>query len=221
MMNAEELKKIYNENFLSRSNRWSTSSNTRSLKIASHINAQIKILAKNCDLKKLLDVGCATGYYSDAFQKIGFEVTGLDYSDVAVKLAKEKFPRCHFVQMNGFEPEFTSKFDVIFCKGFSGFNTHDLNFISSWANQYISLLNPNGILVIGYSSNFSGQENLNETVNHTKKELVSLQGLIKAKYCGQSIFHYFGTISRIKKFVFRILLRSNKKIEYYLYFQKP
>jgi len=219
-MNAEELKIIYNQNFLKKSSNWSTSSSTRSLKIASHIKLYLKNWKRNSERGKLLDVGCATGFYSDAFQKIGFDVTGLDYSDVAVKLAKEKFPNCHFIQMNGFEPQFNSKFDVVFCKGFSGFNTHDLTFISTWANKYITLLNPGGFLVIGYSSSFTGKEKMNETVNHTKEELKSFQLLINAKYCGNSIFHYFGVISRMKKFLSRILLKSNKKIEYYLYFQK-
>ena len=40
--------------------------------------------------KKILDVGCGTGDVSLELQKIGFEVTGLDFSSVGVEKAKEK-----------------------------------------------------------------------------------------------------------------------------------
>lgn len=40
---------------------------------------------------KLLDVGCAYGYFLEVAEKSGFEVFGIDPSDYAVKQAKKKF----------------------------------------------------------------------------------------------------------------------------------
>ncbi|HHX8301779.1 TPA: class I SAM-dependent methyltransferase [Vibrio diabolicus] len=39
---------------------------------------------------KLLELGCGEGHHCRAFQKLGFEVAGIDISPTAIEWAKEK-----------------------------------------------------------------------------------------------------------------------------------
>lgn len=67
---------------------------------------------------KALDVGCGVGNYSNWLAENGFEVTGIDFSKNAIKIAKEKYHESKLVFVQGdifdqslFEGE---KFDFIF-----------------------------------------------------------------------------------------------------------
>lgn len=42
---------------------------------------------------KIVDLGCGTGSYSLCLAKLGFEVFGIDFSDVAIEKAKQSFNR--------------------------------------------------------------------------------------------------------------------------------
>jgi ubiquinone/menaquinone biosynthesis C-methylase UbiE len=76
-------------------------------------------LAKNeIDIKgkKLLDVGCGDGVLSYLFVKEGAKVCGIDYSDIAVKLAKEKTKNIgiEFKQGSAYElPYEDNFFDIV------------------------------------------------------------------------------------------------------------
>jgi 2-polyprenyl-3-methyl-5-hydroxy-6-metoxy-1,4-benzoquinol methylase len=45
---------------------------------------------------EILDVGCAGGFKSHFFQEKGFNVTGIDFSEEMIKIAKEKYAGCQF-----------------------------------------------------------------------------------------------------------------------------
>src|SRR6187551_739183 len=45
---------------------------------------------------EVLDVGCGLGYYSSALSATGAKVTGIDLSEVGVKVAQATFPNCEF-----------------------------------------------------------------------------------------------------------------------------
>ncbi len=45
----------------------------------------------------LLDFGCGTGEKANAFQKIGFETTGIDINPASIEAAKKHFPDVNFV----------------------------------------------------------------------------------------------------------------------------
>ena len=65
---------------------------------------------------KTLDVGCGEGYISTYFASNGFEVTGIDVSSNAIKLAKGAGERttCKFVQMDWKQlSKIKDKFDFI------------------------------------------------------------------------------------------------------------
>jgi len=198
-MDAEKLRSTYNVYFSGDKNKWSSTNLAKTLKVCRQTLQWLKNVGFNKSNPRLLDVGCATGFYSESFRQLGADVTGLDYSEVAIQQAQKNFPECRFVQMNGFEPVFNEKFDIIFCRGFSGVNTHDLDFIASWINKYLVYLNKGGFFILSYSSDFTGTEKEGEIANHSKKELSSLVEKINGKNKGLRIFYYFGIISKIKR----------------------
>lgn len=218
-MDAENLKSLYNNYFSSDKNKWSSTDLKRTLKIAGKTLTWLRGLGYAKAGGKLLDVGCATGYYTEAFRLLGCKVTGLDYSDVSIEKASKNFPECKFIEMNGFEPVLSEQFDVIFCRGFSGMNTHDLDFIAGWINKYMPYLSDGGFFVLAYSSNFSGSEKNGETANLTKQELNRLIGLLDGKYRGMFFYYYFGILSRVKKRLHK-LYNKNIKDYYYIFIQK-
>ena len=220
-MDAENLRVTYNRYFSSERNLWTSTDQKKTMKVAGQV---VRWLSRAGYSKKencsMLDVGCASGYYTQAFRKLGYNATGLDYSEVAVQQATVAFPDCKFVQMNGFEPVFHEKFDLIFCRGFSGANTHDVSFIATWLNKYIPYLSSGGFFILGYSSDFSGKEKEGETVNLNRQEIEKLASEINATYCGMQIFHYFGWISRLKKFLTALPSGKKEKVYYYMLFRK-
>ncbi|MFZ2904587.1 MAG: class I SAM-dependent methyltransferase [Cyclobacteriaceae bacterium] len=220
-MDAEKLRSTYNNYFSGGKNLWTSNDAKKTMKVARQTIGWLKNAGFTKPNGKVLDVGCATGYYSDAFRRLGFEVTGLDYSDVAVQQATVNFPQCRFVQMNGFEPIFHEKFDVIFCRGFSGANTHDVAFVANWVNKYINFLSNDGYFVLGYSSDFSGGEKEGETVNLTRVEIDQLAGKIQAHYSSYNVFYYFGFLSKLKRTFEKNVLGKRVKDYYYLVFRKP
>jgi SAM-dependent methyltransferase len=220
MMDAENLRETYNRYFSQEKNRWTSSDTKKTEKVARQTVQWLKQSGYTRTSGKFLDVGCATGFYTEAFRTLGFDATGLDYSEEAVKQATKNFPQCTFIQMNGFEPVFQEKFDLIFCRGFSGANTHDLTFIATWMNKYVNYLSDGGFFVLGYSSDFSGKENEGETVNLSRKELKDLTSKINASYTGTHVFYYFGLLSKVKRLIDKTLLKKPVKDYYYLLFRK-
>ena len=219
-MDAEKLRSTYNNYFSQESNIWSSTDKGKTVKVARTTLRWLKKAGYTQGHLKMLDVGCALGYYTESFRLCGCEAIGLDYSDTAVQKATAKFPDCKFIQMNGFEPVFEEKFDLIFCRGFSGANTHDLIFMATWINKYITHLSPEGFFVLGYSSDFSGKEKKDETVNLSHDELNTLIHRINAKFKGLHIFYYFGWLSRLKRTIEKMIFRKHIKEYYYILFQK-
>ncbi len=219
-MDAEGLRSTYNTYFSSEKNIWTSNDLTKTRKVVGRTLYWLRNLGYKKTNFTVLDVGCATGYYTESFRLFGYKSTGLDYSEVAVEQAKKNFPICTFIQMNGFEPAFNQKFDVIFCRGFSGANTHDLNFIATWINKYMALLSDEGFFVFAYSSDFSGKEREGEIVNLSKPELQSLITLIKGKHRATRFFYYFGLISKLKRLADRYVFRKTVKDYFYVFIQK-
>lgn len=219
-MDAEQLRSTYNTYFSSGKNAWTSNDLIKTKKVARRTLSWFKALNAETRPLKVLDVGCATGFYTESFRLLGCVVTGLDYSEVAVEQARKNFPHCTFVQMNGFEPAFDEHFDLIFCRGFSGANTHDLNFLARWINKYLALLNDNGCFVFAYSSDFSGKEKPGEIVNLSKKELTALAELLHGEHRATHYFYYFGGLSKIKKLIDRYVFRKHVKDYFYMFIQK-
>ncbi len=213
MKDAEYLRRVYNERFNEPLNRWSSENLNNCVKIAARIVKWTKLHPDKTKL--LLDVGCATGYYTKAFSLIGFEAYGLDYSDVAIEKASKIHPECNFIHMDGFNPQIDLRFDLIFCKGFSGCNTHIISDVVKWSNKYTDLLLPGGKFVLSYSTDFSGTERDDETVNWTIDEIKEYRSQIHAGYSGMHFYYRYGFIS---KYLVKLkTIFAGKKVKQYFY----
>lgn len=65
--------------------------------------------------KKLLDLACGTGSFSNIFEQKGFDVTGIDLSSDMLTIAKSKSPNISFVNADMTEFSFAEKFDFCIC----------------------------------------------------------------------------------------------------------
>ncbi len=81
-------------------------------------------------VSKALELGCGTGTDAIWLAENGFDVTAIDVSDIAIKLARERAEKakvhCHFVTMD-FEKESPedTPFDFVFDRGhFHSYKTH-------------------------------------------------------------------------------------------------
>jgi 2-polyprenyl-3-methyl-5-hydroxy-6-metoxy-1,4-benzoquinol methylase len=135
----------------------------------------------------LLDVGCAKGHLTEAFRRLGFEAHGLDYADVAVERAGRDFPDCSFRHMDGFNPEYAERFDVVVCRGFSGANTHDLDFVAAFSNKYVELLNPGGFYVFAFNTDWSGAPRPGATACWSRDELAAFAARLHAEHVATAI----------------------------------
>ncbi len=117
-------------------------------------NAQIKVRRwwrKLLPIKLLvrrgsfLDLGCNTGFAVEAARKLGFEATGYDLSEEAIKLARETYGNCTFNY--GTAIDVASKgvsYDAVLCAEM----VEHLTELSTFAKALSSLVKPSGILYL-------------------------------------------------------------------------
>ena len=109
--------------------------------------------------REVLDVGSGLGYYTKALAMTGASVTGIDFSEAAIDVARATFPECRFA--HGAWPEdipVELKYDLIWTINFSLINTFDVDFIQQrLVSEATRRLKPGGCLVIGWNSDFSGR----------------------------------------------------------------
>jgi SAM-dependent methyltransferase len=66
---------------------------------------------------KVIDVGCGSGYDSNFFHEQGYDVTGIDISETAIKIAKRKFSNITFDCKDVLQEQFDSDFNLVYDKG--------------------------------------------------------------------------------------------------------
>ncbi len=220
-MDSESLRNKYNLYYSQLVNKWGSEDFSKVERVVKRVLKKVPTETYNGTVEKcLLDIGCGTGFYTETFRKLGFRAIGIDYSEVVLEKARNNCPKCEFIHMDGFAPDFKIKFNLIFCKGFSGANTRDLGFVAEWVNKYIDLLEKDGVFVFSYSSDFSGIEKENETVNWTQEHISEFSSLVKAERIHYFVFHFFDFLSIIKKKFVKILSGKKKKEYYFLLFQR-
>jgi len=95
------------------------------LKFVNELDAPNDALGNSPALSKkivsILDVGCGPGVYCDRLAKKGYTVTGIDYSEEMIRIAKEKYqniPNINFQVGNGYDLKFPdSSFDLVISIG--------------------------------------------------------------------------------------------------------
>jgi SAM-dependent methyltransferase len=95
---------------------------------------------------RLLDMGCAHGFWVDFSRRNGFDSSGCDISEYAISIARDRFPHIDFLQADIESPlDFLgSQFDVV--TAFDVFE-HCEN-LDSVLSEVKRLLNDKGILLI-------------------------------------------------------------------------
>jgi 2-polyprenyl-3-methyl-5-hydroxy-6-metoxy-1,4-benzoquinol methylase len=107
--------------------------------------------------QKILDAGCGPGFFTNfIYQKTKkSQITGSDFSSVAISIAKKNYPDINFSESN-LEDTSIEKYDLIFCLSV----LEHLEYPEITLNQLIKQLNPNGKLIItipdGRLDNFDG-----------------------------------------------------------------
>ena len=124
---------------------------------------------------RLLEVGCGMGMQSGLLWDLGFDVTAVDVSDVAIEYAKKNFPGPRFLCANLEEAEFAGEsFDVIYSRGLTWYhyNLHGLNRngtdVPRQTGILFELLKPGGIFVLQISTDFSGTKDPESFVINNK-----------------------------------------------------
>jgi ubiquinone/menaquinone biosynthesis C-methylase UbiE len=109
-----------------------------------NVNMFISYLYKN---SKILDIGCGPGHYSKYFDKCGYDVTGIDFSNSMISIARKLCTNVNFVQKDMRNLDFKEKsFDALWvCASFPHIpKIHSYSIL----NDFKRLLKKNGILFI-------------------------------------------------------------------------
>lgn len=116
-------------------------------------NRYINKYSEGNEIFKLLDIGGGLGYYSKAFQDVGFDVTTIEMDSISSEFAEKKLGVNKVFKGSVEEFDLTSaiQFDIIFCR----------HLIEHFENPEIlikkckKLLNPGGLLIIETDNNRS------------------------------------------------------------------
>lgn len=118
---------------------------------------------------KYLDLGCAVGVHMKVFEKLGFEVSGIDISPKMIKYARQKNPSSEIILGNFASHKFKSKFDLILALAFVHlFPKKDVGKIFT---KISSLLNKKGIAVITTTKNTWSEEGYFKKEDYNKKPI--------------------------------------------------
>lgn len=91
-LDDESLNKLYSESYYKAWGLKGQEDNgpLKKMKIAT-FDLRLNLIQKYKPNGKILDVGCATGYFLEAAQKRGFECSGVEFSEYSSNIAKQKF----------------------------------------------------------------------------------------------------------------------------------
>ena len=108
---------------------------------------------------EVLDLGCGMGYKSHLIYEMGYNVTGVDISDVGIIRAKQLWDkRIEFRVCDILENPLDTKFDVIFASSFSLFKYDFRNGDNYYGKTVFSYLKSGGYLIFDWASNSKWKE---------------------------------------------------------------
>ncbi len=154
---------------------------------------------------EVLDVGCGLGCYSEAFNKFGFRVVGIDASNVAIELACKKFIGPQF-ECAHYPEDINDYFDLIWAVDLSTINTFDTNLISLFIAESLQRLKPNGILIIGWHTDFSGK--IKDDWAHWDLSTLRNVRKIKGLYGPAIVQTRYKLLNRIGIYICRVIEKS-------------
>ena len=98
----------------------------------------------NWKSKKILDVGCGTGYFSYKAAKKGADVLGIDFSTEAIEIAQTKYQHSHLEYQQMDVKKIKDKYDVIVSIGTLEHMDNPLQILKLFKKY----LNPKGKIII-------------------------------------------------------------------------
>ena len=84
-------------------------------------------------IKSVIEVGCATGAYAEAFLELGIEYTGVEIEEENAFAAKKR-TGANIIHANFMDLEFENKFDVFFCSQVLEHVPNPVEFVKKAAN---------------------------------------------------------------------------------------
>jgi 2-polyprenyl-3-methyl-5-hydroxy-6-metoxy-1,4-benzoquinol methylase len=192
-LNDSELKKLYSENYY---RAWGIvgekeNESTKQMKI-SIFQLRLSLIQKYINKGKILDVGCATGYFLEAAKKMGFEPFGVELSEYSSGIAQNKFGDNNVFTGTLEECKFLDKFfDVI---SMSDLIEHVRN-PKQTLSKAVSLLKDAGIIMImtpdtkAFSNKLMGKKWTHYKLEHFFYFNRNALSYIAGK-CGLEIAHY-------------------------------
>jgi 2-polyprenyl-3-methyl-5-hydroxy-6-metoxy-1,4-benzoquinol methylase len=140
------LTKLYSENYYL---AWGLKGDVENESIKhmkiSTFNLRLNLIAQFNKTGKILDVGCATGYFLEAAKAKAYDTYGVEFSDYSANLAKNKFGNKNIFKGTLEQCDFENgTFDII---AMSDLIEHVRNPIET-LNKAHQLLNTNGIIMI-------------------------------------------------------------------------
>lgn len=116
----------------------------------------------------VLDLGCGLGDDLRVFSMFGMVAVGVDYNRVGLKRAKKK--AAHFILADVKNLPFDKEvFDIIYSCDLSTFSRKSSDFLVKFIDEISTILKKNGLLVLLYSSNFSGMRHTSSWMHHRKE----------------------------------------------------
>ena len=135
----KKLKQFYDKVYLKGEKKHFTSKDSRSRLEATEVLKQISWKSK-----KVLDVGCGTGFFAYTVAKKGSNVLGIDYSVDAIEIAKSQYSNPNLEFKNIDVSKIKEKFDVIVSNGTFEHMDDPLKTLKLFKQH----LNPKGCIII-------------------------------------------------------------------------
>ena len=98
---------------------------------------------------KVLDAGCGTGYFSGLLEKKGAVVTGVDFSEKMIRIARKNNPEIDFDVDSC--SELSSQANECFDLLIANYVLMDVEDLESAVNAFYRVLKPNGVAVLVFS----------------------------------------------------------------------
>lgn len=121
----------------------------------------------------ILDVGCGQGHFSYLFHKYGMNILGIDLSETGISSARKNYERngLHFEVINAYRIPESYKFDCVFTRSLSLYNTDDLQQIRDITKHLIGHLKKNGVFIFCYNVNFNKKKQSTTWRPHSLEEI--------------------------------------------------
>ncbi len=109
---------------------------------------------------RMLEAGCAEGFWADVFASLGFDAHGFDIEEEYIEAGREKYPRVDLrvADAAGDLPYDLESFPLVFVRGMSCFYAYRLTNMRLILINLLRYVAPDGLLLIGAYSDGSGEK---------------------------------------------------------------